>query len=355
MQDFEGYAASVVDKMQSLEEAYTEAAVSAKESFETQFDLWDDLSGKVEDTSVSLMDAMRSQETYWNDLSYNLDSLSKRNIDGLEDVVNAINDGSTKGAAYIADMATKSDAELERMVEQYQDLMAAQDSAAGSSANWAVGYSKQMHDLSNDMVDAVQTMNLYGPALQAGSDTIQGYIDGLNSRQGDITVAMRRSANDGWSSFKKAIGIQSPSKAFRESGNDTIEGYELGVEDRSVKMQQTMEESALSASESFQPQIDVSIDTSQINADMQKELQAVINDIQVSVAAEVSGFSGKLAASSYTADKYQSEPSTVTNDNGIVINLTYNGTSEPMDIKKISRQLGIETAREMRRRGIPAI
>ncbi len=93
----------------------------------------------------------------------------------------------------------------------------------------------------------------------------------------------------------------------------------------------------------------------QLDNDMRNQLQDLVDDANLSVAAEVSGFSNKLAASSYTSDKYQGEPSTVTNNNGIVINLTYNGTSEPMDIKKISRQLGIETAREMRRRGIPAI
>lgn len=354
MQDFEGYAGSVVDKMQSLEEAYMESASAAKESFEEQFDLWEDLSGKVEDTSVSLMDAMRSQEQYWNDLSRNLDSLSQRNIDGLEDVVNAINDGSTKGSAYIADMATKSDAELQRIVEQYQDLMAAQDSAAGSTGNWASGYSRQVHDLSNDMVNAVQTMNLYGPAMQAGSNTIQGYIDGLNSRQSDITTSMRRAANDGWSAFKRTIGIASPSKAFRESGKDSIEGYELGIEDRTAKMQQTMKKSALGASESFQSQLDVDVSSAKIGEDIQKKLQSIINDVQLAVMAEVSGFSNKLAVSADPLKGYTAEPSTITNDNGIVINLTYNGTSEPEDVRKISRQIGAETARELRRRGIPA-
>ena len=161
-----------------------------------------------------------------------------------------------------------------------------------------------------------------------GRSAVDGLVQGINDNRQSAINAAAKLSTDMANSAKKSAKINSPSKLFADEVGAWIPpGISVGIEKAMPKL----------------------------DDDMRNRLQDMVDDANLSVAAEVSGFSGKLAASSYTADKYPSEPSTVTNDNGIVINLTYNGTSEPMDIKKISRQLGIETAREMRRRGIPAI
>lgn len=347
MQTFEGYADSVVEKMSSLENAYNEAAEAALESIEGQFSLWDDLSGKVEESEVDIEKALKSQERYWNELADNIKNLSNRSIEGMDSLVNALNDGSVEGAAAIASLASKNDSELQRMVKQYESTKEAQARWAGESANIITGYSNQMSALSDQMVQDVQRMDLYGPAMQAGANTIQGYINGVNSNRGSLSAALRSAANDAWSSFKRTIGINSPSKAFRESGHDSMDGYTLGVEDRSRDMQKEMGQTAKEAHDSFQKQMSgLSL------PDINKELQWLVKEANEAVAAEVSGFTGKVSLAADARRSTNTEPQTITNDNGIVVNLNYYGTGEPTDIKRISRQIGIEAAKEMRSRGI---
>jgi len=183
-----------------------------------------------------------------------------------------------------------------------------------------------MKSLGSSIINAIK--NIPKDVIEIGKNIVKGLINGIASGAADAINAVVDLAKKMVEKAKEALGIKSPSKVFaKEVGAWLPPGIGEGVK-------------------KAMPQLD---------NDMRNQLQDLVDDANLSVAAEVSGFSNKLAASSYTSDKYQGEPSTVTNDNGIVINLTYNGTSEPMDIKKISRQLGIETAREMRRRGIPAI
>lgn len=265
----------------------------------------------------------------------------------MDSLVNALNDGSVEGAAAIASLASKNDSELQRMVKQYESTKEAQARWAGESANIITGYSNQMSALSDQMVQDVQRMDLYGPAMQAGANTIQGYINGVNSNRGSLSAALRSAANDAWSSFKRTIGINSPSKAFRESGHDSMDGYTLGVEDRSRDMQKEMGQTAKEAHDSFQKQMSgLSL------PDINKELQWLVKEANEAVAAEVSGFTGKVSLAADARRSTNTEPQTITNDNGIVVNLNYYGTGEPTDIKRISRQIGIEAAKEMRSRGI---
>ena len=43
---------------------------------------------------------------------------------------------------------------------------------------------------------------------------------------------------------------------------------------------------------------------------------------------------------------------TITNDNGIIVYVTYNGDGSEEDARRVGKQIGAETAREIRRRGL---
>lgn len=163
--------------------------------------------------------------------------------------------------------------------------------------------------------------------IAVGKQIIDGIVQGIKSAIKSAGDAIKSAANSLVGSAKKALKIKSPSRVFADEVGEWIPpGISEGV-DKAM------------------PELD---------DDMRNKLQSMVDDANLSVMAEVSGFSNKLAVSADPLKGYTAEPSTITNDNGIVINLTYNGTSEPEDVRKISRQIGAETARELRRRGIPA-
>lgn len=66
----------------------------------------------------------------------------------------------------------------------------------------------------------------------AGSQMIQGMIDGVRNKAGDLAASARDAVGDAISSARNALGISSPSKVFRQIGHETADGFVLGMSDR---------------------------------------------------------------------------------------------------------------------------
>lgn len=347
------YAEAAVEKLNELDKAYQDAAASALSSAQKQFELWDDLSQKSEESTVDLVQSLKAQEEYWNALSDNVENLTTRNIKGLTDMVNAMNDGSQKGAQYIAQLAGKSDPELKKLVQQYEQTKNAQESWANASANALTSYQSKVDETIDAFQQSVQKMNMADQANQAGQMTMQGFINGLNSQASSVNSTISTIASAAWGVFQNVLRMHSPSKLFEQGGKWTMEGYGIGVDEESKNVNKIMEEAAETAATAFNDNNNVNVpDISKLA--ITDDLQALVMKANEAVAAEVGSFSGKVSLVADARRSAASEPQTVTNDNGIVVNLNYYGTGEPTDIKRISRQIGIEAAKEMRSRGVLA-
>jgi phage-related protein len=72
--------------------------------------------------------------------------------------------------------------------------------------------------------------NLGARFLQLGGNVIQGFIDGIKSKAGDIVDTIKKYVTDKIPGFvKKAFGISSPSRLFAQYGRWTIEGFVKGL------------------------------------------------------------------------------------------------------------------------------
>ncbi len=90
----------------------------------------------------------------------------------------------------------------------------------------------------------------------------------------------------------------------------------------------------------------------ELTDDMRAQLQDLIDDANVSVATEVGGLSRKLALTANSGSGGGNHSQTITNDNGIIVYVTYNGDGSEEDARRVGKQIGAETAREIRRRGL---
>lgn len=68
-----------------------------------------------------------------------------------------------------------------------------------------------------------------------GAAAGDGIINGITSKDGAIRKAMREIAKQMKETLKKAWGIKSPSRVFRDIGRDTTRGLVIGLQDVSVK------------------------------------------------------------------------------------------------------------------------
>lgn len=196
---------STQEKMEALVKAYNEAYEAAYEMVTSQYSIWDNLSelydkngNFVDDYATSMKDlneAIKSQTAYWTDYADNLDTLQNKysKIDGLQELVQSMDDGSAESAAALETMANASDTELEKMVKNNEKLQEAQERTAASIAETETSFSKNLSEMQDDMEKAVEDMaekmDMGSEAKSAAIKTIQGYVDGINSMKASAVSA----------------------------------------------------------------------------------------------------------------------------------------------------------------------
>lgn len=158
-----------------------------------------------------------------------------------------------------------------------------------------------------------------------GSNIISGIASGVSGAIGMLADAAARVAQNALETIKSVLGINSPSKVFaKEVGRWIPPGIGEGWEDAMPEL----------------------------NADMRKSLMHTIDEANSAVASEVGNASRRLSGTGGTPAT-GGESNIVTNENGVTVIIYWNGTGEPEDVKSVGRQIGTETAKELRRKGLP--
>lgn len=253
--DYEGYKADLVDyaeqlsgaadstqeltnriedttsAVQSLVEAYNEAYESAYASVSGQYALWDEAEKVVAVSAGTINSALESQAKYWEDYNSNLQALSQRTgeIAGLSDVIASFADGSKESVNAIAGMATASDDDLKKMVANWQKVQEEQEAASGSIADLKTDFTNTMDELQQALAEDIEAMDLSDEALQAGQQTIQGFINAANAMLPQVQAAYDRLGLAAANGLAKASGTH-VNISTNTSGNRTLTGYASGTD-----------------------------------------------------------------------------------------------------------------------------
>lgn len=180
---------NVETSLEELATKYDEVYQSALESFSGQYNLWDEVE-KGSATSVStLMDNLDSQISYWENYANNLENLKNRNIEGLDELVSSMDDGSTESAAALAGMAEASEDDLQAMVNKYNDLQGEQSRTATSVAELKTNFNSEMDEMSSKMKGTIDDMNLSEEASKSAKDTIDAYVEKIRSGVSSASTA----------------------------------------------------------------------------------------------------------------------------------------------------------------------
>ena len=212
-------------RIQDIIAAYKDAYDEAYGSISGQYALWDSAEKVVSTSAASINNALQSQITYWDNYNQNLEKLNERaaDIDGLSDVIASFADGSKESVNAIAGMASASDADLAKMVENYAALKEAQDTTSESIADLKTGMSNSMDEIAKTVADTVSEMDMSDEATKSAKETIQGFIDGASSMMPRVQEAYAKIAS--------AASTALAGSNERYNVNHGIPGYAVGTED----------------------------------------------------------------------------------------------------------------------------
>lgn len=176
---------------EELLQAYNEAYSAAYDSISGQYALWDQ-AAEVSAVSANTMAAnLQGQADYWENYNANLNKLLGKagEIDGLKDVIATFADGSADSVNAIAGMATASDEDLTKMVENWKKVKEEQDKTAKALADTKVDFKGELDEIAADMKNTVDAMNLDSEAKKAAEATIKAYADAIKAGQGSAEEA----------------------------------------------------------------------------------------------------------------------------------------------------------------------
>lgn len=191
---YDGVSIAISDvkgRTEALLTAYNDAYTAAYESVSGQYSLWDKAAQVIPTSIDTINTSLDTQYEYWNDYNTNLSALLARaeGIEGLKDVLATFSDGSEDSINAIAGMADATDEELKQMVENYQKLKEEQDSVSESLANVRVDFESEMDQITADMQEAVERMNMDEQAADAAKETILAYADAISAYKGAAVEA----------------------------------------------------------------------------------------------------------------------------------------------------------------------
>ncbi|MFC4244952.1 phage tail tape measure protein [Gryllotalpicola reticulitermitis] len=221
----------------SSEERVAQAAISSDkrtlESYATQKTA---LAAKIKTAQTAYNNAVNTRNQFQSSTDQSLVSLGDIGQDAtgtamVADLKNKVN-GFKK---FQTDMQTLSKWGLDKT--SYQQLLNAfmqsgSTAQADSLVQEGAGTVKQLATLQKQFTSSASALSTSAAntMYQAGVNTAAGLLDGLKSKNNEVTEAAKNLANQLTTQVKKALGIHSPSTVFRdEIGAQIIAGWAQGI------------------------------------------------------------------------------------------------------------------------------
>lgn len=244
--DFEAWQKSYNDVVNEATEAYDKIKSNQEnlmKSLTGNLKLYDTESTKVWDKqaraykTIEKIDvsakSMKEQAAATEEYTKSLEDLQGKIPDSLMAEIYAMD--REEGAKYVAALQDMSDTELKQYAEAYQKQY---DLAKEFSEKV---YAEQLQSFKQNYTDKFENIFKEVPKNMnlVGQDSINGFIKGIEEKNADTEGAMKEVMDGVVTKAKEVLDIHSPSKTFEEIGSNTILGFINGL---NSKWQEIIEE-----------------------------------------------------------------------------------------------------------------
>ncbi len=223
-------------EIQALKKAYDESKTAARESIDQQIGLFQELATESDWSAEKIIQNWASQREAFARYEENL----KKAVDlGLDQtLVTQLSDGSEKSMLILDAMVNDTEISIDEINAAFAGMSESRDSVAGV--------------LAGILTDADESLaELEEKARDAGSNTMDGLINGIKSKIKDLRDKMIEAANAAMDSYNDTMDQHSPSRVMEKSGEYTLDGAIVGVDNRIAAFQRKMEDAAIAGNDAF--------------------------------------------------------------------------------------------------------
>lgn len=231
---------------QKLTKEYEDTLQKRRVALYSYSGLFDEVVKKEDVTGSGLINALQSQITAFEDWQKNITELAAKGID--QGLLAELRDMGPKAGAEIAALNTLTDEQLQQYVALWkQKNEQARTQAEAELTGLRQNTEKQINELKTKTVEQLRIyQNEWRNSMIAlkgnvksemaempniGMYAVNGLIDGMLSKQGELASVAQSLANIVSSAFTSVLDIHSPSRVMRGYGVNIGEGLILGIND----------------------------------------------------------------------------------------------------------------------------
>ena len=236
-------------QMQSLDEAYQKSYDAAVESIESQLGLFNELDGSAKTSIDSLINTLKGQVAYMDEYAANIQKAMELGVD--EGLVKKLSDGSEQSAQILDAIVNGGEEDIAALNEQFAKVEEGKEAFSDTVAQMEADFDKRMGEIVDDLNETIGAMDLHDEAYKAGANDIQGLIDGMESKRGEVIATAISLAKDAHAAYLREQDQHSPSKKFAKAGENDIQGLIQGAEAKRASLAAAYEGLAKVSMESY--------------------------------------------------------------------------------------------------------
>lgn len=170
---------SMAEELDNLIAIQQEAKESALQQIESTVHGFEQIAEIVPQSAKDTIEALQSQLVFMEQYGENMKAAQERGVS--PEVIAALSDGTMQSAAIMAGLATASEDEVEKINTSFDKVSEGKDSLAEIMAAAQTDFETKAQAIQDKWNSTVEAMNQETAATQAGVETVQGLIAGINS------------------------------------------------------------------------------------------------------------------------------------------------------------------------------
>ena len=174
----------LTQKADDMISAYNEAYKGALDKIGGAFGLFENMTHKNKQNIDKMLKGLDSQIAYLDTYATNLQKASE--LDLHPTLLKALSDGSKESADILAAIVKGGGEKVAALNEKFAMVEEGKEAFAGTVAEMETSFSTGAQQILTENERMVQELNKKLTANTAGADTVQGYIDGLRSKNAEI-------------------------------------------------------------------------------------------------------------------------------------------------------------------------
>lgn len=303
---------------------------------------WENLKSKVTESAENLnTNASKSFEQLRSAVSEKTESAKQKATEAFErlksDVTSKVDQAKQAVTTAFQNIVSAISSALNNALSQAKSILSNILSALTSwGSNMLSSAKSAMSNVVNGIASTLRTA--ISQVASIGSQIIAGLANAIASGASRVVSSIVNVVRNAIAAAKSALGIASPSKVFKSIGAFTMQGFAVGIDkagDSAIKATDKVNDALISRQQSAAERL-----SGLVNSNMSDKMT-------IAVEGEVSRISAMLG------ERAGGDGSTTNNYGGTSINVYVSGcTNNPEQARNTGREIGAETAREMRRRGL---